>query len=506
MKETMHTDQAGHQSPPGKRRFRRSIAWRLFSSTFLCLFILLVFNWLLNNFVLVSYYQDVKEKTLVSAFEQIDMLYNGSAEEVEQEVYRLYSEENVRLKVWNRYGVLCSSYFDPPAVFSYNLPLVLLENGTYQMETSEDSRTGSSSITLVGRFSNGYSVMMSTPVAAIEESIGISNQFLLISGGLTLLISTVVILLFARSFTRPIKELSRVAGSVSALDFTDRYTGKRDDELGDLGRSLNAMSSALESAVSKLKSANLQLMNDNEQKTKQNEARRAFIANVSHELKTPISLIQTYAEGLKEDIAGGAENRNFYCEVIEDEAGKMSTLIRKMTMLMQLEAGNEQLTIERFDISELLYGLLQKNRPLFEDKGVTVIPPPPRPVFVWADEFLMENVLSNYLSNALHHVDERGRIALTVCPKENGRVRIAVFNSGRPIPDEELPRIWESFYKVDKARTRAYGGTGIGLSVVAAIMNAHHMPYGVLNHADGVEFYIELDGRTTRTDGGSTAI
>lgn len=500
MKETSHTQSVDPAVPPAKRRFRRSIAWKLFSSTFFCLFILLVFNWLLNNFVLVSYYQNVKEKTLVSAFRQIDALYNGSAEEVEQEVYRLYSEENVRLKVWNRYGVLCSSYFDPPSVFSYNLPLVLLDNGTYLMETGEDPRTGSNSITLTGRFSNGYSVMMSTPIAAIEESIGISNQFLLISGGLTLLISTVLILFFARSFTRPIKELSRVAGSVSALDFTDRYTGKRDDELGDLGRSINAMSAALESTVSRLKSANLQLINDNEQKTKQNEARRAFIANVSHELKTPISLIQTYAEGLKEDIAGGAENRDFYCEVIEDEAGKMSVLIKKMTMLMQLEAGNEQLTIERFDISELLYGLLQKNRPLFEEKGVTVTPPPPRPVFVWADEFLMENVLSNYLSNALHHVDEHGRIFLTVRPQEDGRVRIAVFNSGVPIPEEELSRIWESFYKVDKARTRAYGGTGIGLSVVAAIMNAHHMPYGVLNHTDGVEFYIELDGRSERAE------
>ena len=112
----------------------------------------------------------------------------------------------------------------------------------------------------------------------------------------------------------------------------------------------------------------------------------------------------------------------------------------------------------------------------------------------------MENVLSNYLSNALHHVDEHGRIFLTVRPQEDGRVRIAVFNSGVPIPEEELSRIWESFYKVDKARTRAYGGTGIGLSVVAAIMNAHHMPYGVLNHTDGVEFYIELDGRSERAE------
>ena len=499
MKETSHTQSVDPAVPPAKRRFRRSIAWKLFSSTFFCLFILLVFNWLLNNFVLVSYYQNVKEKTLVSAFRQIDALYNGSAEEVEQEVYRLYSEENVRLKVWNRYGVLCSSYFDPPAVFSYNLPLVLLDNGTYLIETGEDPRTGSNSITLTGRFSNGYSVMMSTPIAAIEESIGISNQFLLISGGLTLLISTVLILFFARSFTRPIKELSRVAGSVSALDFTDRYTGKRDDELGDLGRSINAMSAALESTVSRLKSANLQLINDNEQKTKQNEARRAFITNVSHELKTPISLIQTYAEGLKEDIAGGAENRDFYCEVIEDDARKMSELIRKMTALMQLEAGSEQLVIKRFDVAGLARSLLLKNRPRFQQAEARVVPPPDEPVFVWGDAYLIENVLTNYLSNAINHVAKGGRIEVAIRHTAPERVRVSVYNTGEHIPPDDLNRIWESFYKVDKARTRAYGGTGIGLSVVAAIMKAHQMPYGVYNRQSasetGVEFYFELESR-----------
>ena len=481
------------------RRLRNSIAWKLFAGTFACLFLLLAFNWLLNNFVLVSYYQSAKERSLEDAFETVDGLFDGNAEQATEEMYRLYLNQNVRMTVWNSYGILFGPNYDKSSSYSQyfmDLPLILTENGTYQLGVSKDSRTDSNIIILMGRFSNGYSVIMSTPIAAIEESIGITNQFLLLSGAATLLISTVFILLYARSFTRPIKELSRIAGNVSQLNFSDRYTGRRGDELGDLGRSINTMSSALESAVGELKTANLQLTNENERKTRQNEARRAFIANVSHELKTPISLIQTYAEGLKEDIAGDAENRAYYCEVIEDEAGKMSVLIKKMTMLMQLEAGNEQITIERFDICELLYSLVQKNRPRFEEKGVTVTPPPPHPVFVWADEFLMENVLSNYLSNALNHVSQHGRIVLRIAPGDDTqgrRVRISVFNTGGTIPTEELPRIWESFYKVDKARTRAYGGTGIGLSVVAAIMNAHHMPYGVINQEDGVEFYIELE-------------
>jgi signal transduction histidine kinase len=280
---------------------------------------------------------------------------------------------------------------------------------------------------------------------------------------------------------------------MSRLDFSNHYAVNGKDEIAELGSSINTMSSALEKTISDLKTANLQLMSDYEQKMKQSEARRAFISNVSHELKTPISLIQTYAEGLTEGIAAGVDNRDFYCEVIVDEANKMSTLIKKMTMLMQLETGKEELVIERFDISELIANILQKNQPRFEEKQVTVKHTHAQPIYVWADEFLIENVLSNFLSNALNHVNQQGRIEVFLTPVENNRVRISVFNSGNCIPEEDLPRIWESFYKVDKARTRAYGGTGIGLSVVSAIMIAHRMPYNVLNKEDGVEFYIELE-------------
>lgn len=480
---------------------RRSIVWRLFGTTFLCLFLLLVFNWLLNNFALVSYYRSVKQRSLEDGFTRINSMYSGSAEDISGELYRLSSDNGLQITIWMRTQLIYDSRPGEIGGGGRLYPEIVLEPGTYQLGEGKDSRTGSGILSLAGRFSNGYSVIISTPVAAIEESVGITNRFLLISGAVTLLFSIVFVLVFARSFTRPIRELSRVAGSVSRLDFDDRYTVKGNNELSDLGRSINTMADALEGTISDLKTANLQLVNDNEQKTRQSEARRAFIANISHELKTPISLIQTYAEGLKEDIAGGGANRDFYCEVIEDEAAKMGALIKKMTMLMQIEAGGEELVIERFDLCELIYGLLQKNTPRFEEKRVALSPPPPRPVYVWADEFLMENVLQNYLSNALNHVNDGGQIAVTLTPAKEGRLRVAVYNSGSHIPEDDLERIWDSFYKVDKARTRAYGGTGIGLSVVAAIMKAHHMPYGVINREQGVEFFIELD--TVSRDSGA---
>lgn len=475
--------------------YKRSIAWKLFANVLLCLLLLLLVNWLLNTFVLVSYYRNEKQKVLKNAFNTINTMYSQSPDKVNDELLQLSNDNNIRILIWNDQGPIFDSRF-----FNYNngdnrlfaLPSITEKNGTYEIGISKEQRTGSSTIMLTGRFNNSYYVTMSTPIAAIQESVGITNRFLLFSGAFALLISLAMVLFVTRSFIRPIKELSRVAGSVARLDFTDRYTGGGNDEFAQLGSSINTMASALEETISNIKSANLQLISDNEQITKQNEARRAFIANISHELKTPISLIQTYAEGLKEDIASGAENRDFYCEVIEDEANKMSMLIKKMTMLMQLQAGNEELVIERFDITELIHNLLLKNQPRFEQKHVKVEQPSDKPVYVLADDFLIENVLSNYISNALNHVNENGTIAVTY-GFHNNRVRISVLNSGSHIPESDLSRIWESFYKVDKARTRAYGGTGIGLSVVAAIMNAHHMPYGVINHDNGVEFYIELE-------------
>ena len=469
---------------PGSPRRKSSIFLKLFCSVTLCVVLLLVFNWLLNSFVLVSYYQSAKEQSLRDAFTRVDSLLNGGSEQLETELYRLNGNENIKTIIWSRSTVLYN--FRVGKTMQVQLPSLDLENGTYVIQVSENERLQSNDITLAGRFSNGYSVIMQTPIAAIEKSVDITNQFLLISGTVTLIIGVLLMLAVSRSFTRPIRALSRVAGSVARLDFSDRYTGRGHDELDELGNSINAMSQALENTVR-------QLQEDNERKTKESEARKAFIANVSHELKTPIALIQTYAEGLREGIADDEEMRNSYCEVIEDEAQNMSDMIRRMTTLMQLQTGDGSLSTAPFDWAAMARELLRRHAPQFEERGLTVEgPPEAQTAWVVGDASLIENVVSNYLSNALHHTGEGGTVRIAFTPLANGRCRLSVFNSGRNIPQEELSRIWEAFYKVDKARTRAYGGSGIGLSVVAAIMEAHHQAYGVQNHPGGVEFYCEL--------------
>jgi signal transduction histidine kinase len=222
--------------------------------------------------------------------------------------------------------------------------------------------------------------------------------------------------------------------------------------------------------------------------------RKEFLNNVSHELKTPIALISGYAEGLKDNIAEDKESRDFYCDVIIDESSKMNNMVRKLLTLNQLEFGNDQVTMERFDITQLVQGVISGMRLLIEDKGASITINTDEPVYVWGDEFKIEEVVTNYMSNALNHIDYDKKIDVRIL-RENGLVRVSVFNTGNPIPEDDIDRIWDKFYKVDKARTREYGGSGIGLSIVKAIMESHNQQCGVKNYEDGVQFWFTLEGK-----------
>ena len=255
---------------------------------------------------------------------------------------------------------------------------------------------------------------------------------------------------------------------------------------------MNQMSDRLEETISELKTANNELQKDIAKKEQIDEMRKEFLSNVSHELKTPIALILGYAEGLKEDINEDPESRDFYCDVIMDEAEKMNMMVKKLLTLNQLEFGNDVVTMERFDIVELIRNYLQSASILIQQSEAQITFVQEEQVFVWGDEFKIEEVFMNYFTNALNHLDERKQIRIALA-NENGIVRVSVFNTGISIPEDSLSHIWEKFYKVDKARTRAYGGSGVGLSIVKAIMESLHQRYGVCNHKDGVEFWFELE-------------
>ena len=351
-------------------------------------------------------------------------------------------------------------------------------------------------IEMWGVLSDGSAFLIRTPIESIRENVMISNQFSIYTILLLVLFASIFVWYFAKRIANPILELTELSEKMADLDFDVKYTSGGENEIGVLGANFNAMSEKLEQTVSELKSANYELQKDIEKKEKMETMRTEFIGNVSHELKTPIALIQGYAEGLKEGISEDPESREFYCDVIIDEADKMNKMVRNLLTLNQLEVGQEEVSFERFNVMELIQGIIQSSEILIQQKEADVRVQAPEVVNVWADEWKVEQVFRNYLSNALNHLDEECIIVIKVfVDEEKGIARISVFNTGKQIPEEDIDQIWIKFYKVDKARTREYGGNGIGLSIVKAIMDSFQKGYGVKNYTNGVEFWFELDVR-----------
>lgn len=374
---------------------------------------------------------------------------------------------------------------------------VLKETDNYVIQKTFDPRSQTFYLESWGFFSDDHTIfIMSTPLDSIRESAAISNRFLMYVGLVVILAGSLAISVITGRMTAPIHRLSQLSERMSDLDFDASYVETKDSatEIDTLGNSMNVMSEKLKTVIGELRGANCQLQKDIEEKIQIDELRKEFIANVSHELKTPIALIQGYAEGLVEGMAEEKESRDYYCSVIMDEAGRMNRMVKQLLTLTALEFGKEELSVAPFDLTELIRGVIGAASLVAEQKGIQTELQITEPIWVSADEFKIEEVITNYFNNAMNHAEGEKRITVSAEPIADGRrVRVTVFNTGKPIPEESLPNLWTKFYKVDKARTRAYGGSGIGLSIVKAILEAHHQEYGVENRQKGVAFWFSLE-------------
>ena len=371
---------------------------------------------------------------------------------------------------------------------------ILYQSDKYTVQKVYDSRLLDDYIELWGTLDNGNFILIRTPIQGIKDNVHISNTFITYIGIGTLIIGIIAAFVLSSYISRPIKQLSNIAERMSELDFDIKYDGKDKGEIGLLGKSMNNMSQKLEENISQLKAANLELQRDIDKKEKLEKMRTDFLSNVSHELKTPIALIQGYAEGLKEGITDDPESMDFYCSVIMDEAAKMNDMVKRLLTLNQIEFGEDELVMERFDINELVKSVASANELRASQKELKITCDiKDTPLYVWADEYKVEEVITNYISNAINHCCNENIIKVAVGQIDKENVRVSVFNTGKNIPEEDIEHIWEKFYKVDKARTREYGGNGIGLSIVKAIVESMGKKCGVNNLSDGVEFWFDLD-------------
>lgn len=469
----------------------------------LILFMIVVFM-IVNGSFLEKYYISNKKSEFIKAYTMVqEGVENGTinSETPEKDLGRLTEKNNISIAVIDsEYNVVYTNVREKQMMvvqlFGYlydkSHQEVLEKTDSYDICKSVDPQNNTEYLSMWGSFDNGDIFIMRSPLESIRSAVTIFNRFIGVVGGCVILVSVLLAWYFSKRITEPIMELATLSQKMADLDFDAKYTSGGSNEIGVLGENFNRMSERLEQTISNLKEANYKLQKDIEQKEKRENMRSEFLGNVSHELKTPIALIQGYAEGLKEGVNDDPESREFYCEVIMDEAGKMNRMVKNLLALNQLEFGEDDVQFERFDITSLISGVLQSLDILIEQKEAQVIFRHKNPVYVWADEFKVEQVVRNYVNNALNHIDGEKVIEIKIT-QENDMAKITVFNTGTPIPEEDLPHIWEKFYKVDKARTREYGGNGIGLSIVKAIMDSFGKGYGAINHTNGVEFWFELD-------------
>ena len=463
----------------------------------------------INSTFLGELYIVDKTKALKNAYATVNRAFsagNVMTEEFDIQLQKIIETDNISLIVLDTDSRMLITSRNDQEIMSKRLwenffndfedesgNVILEEEENYTIQRIMDSRTLTEYIEIWGVFDNGNIFLFRTAVEGIRDSVAIANRLLAYIGIAAVVISGIIIASVSRKVTEPILELTEISERMARLDFDAKYCGNSKTEIALLGNHINELSNTLETTISELKTANNELQKDIEYKNEIDEMRKEFLSSVSHELKTPIALIQGYAEGLKEGINDDAESREFYCDVIIDEAAKMNNMVKKLLTLNHLEFGNDVISLERFDIVALIKNYIQSVEILAKQKDIQVrFENMPSAVYVWADEFKVEEVFGNYFSNAIHYAS--GNKIIDVKLVRMGKsIRVSVFNTGEPIPEESIPHLWEKFYKVDKARTREYGGSGIGLSIVKAIMESMNQAYGVTNYDNGVAFWFELE-------------
>ena len=500
-----------------KRRLN-SIRVKLFLTLCIVVLVIILFLILVNNFIFEPFYLYSKQNTLLSVYNNLNNYYNHPDSNIninlELEKIALNNSFDIMIKtdegiilytsnkdfLANINQVNLDNMEKTISIGFFNRNNILYSNDKVAISKAKDNVTNVNFIMLTGELDNGYLLYIRIPLSSIQESVKISNTFLYLIGGIAILIGGVVVLFISKKFTEPIVELKKIAKKMSNLDFSSKYQEKDvDDEINSLGRSINTMSLQLEKTIKQLRKTNLELEKDVERKSKIDEMRKQFISDVSHELKTPIALIQGYTEGLLENVNTDEESRRFYAEVILDEANKMDTLVKQLLELTKLEYGKREFNNTNFDVLELITEIIRKSKVILEEEKIEVEIENQKPVMVYADEFYIEQVVTNYFTNAIKHAEEikgQKQIKIKITQKEN-KIRISIFNTGENIKEEHIARIWNRFYKVDSSRNREKGGTGIGLSLVKAIMNNYGNDFGVINQENGVEFYFELDKEIT---------
>ena len=339
--------------------------------------------------------------------------------------------------------------------------------------------------------SDGRTIMLVKPIGILTENVEMSNNFIMMASLIAIIIGGLLVYLLVDKQTKPILSLHKQTEKIARLDFSDRFNVNGKDEIAKLGDNINHISDELSKNINALKRANDKLQSDIDILKEVDEMRKQFIAAVSHEFKTPIGVIQSYADGIKYDIADNEDERKSYIDIILDESNRMTDMVKDLVQLMKLGLNEYKIEKETVDLAEYLLEIQNRYKGIIKEKNITLIVKKAPSMKVLMDISRITQVVDNFISNAINNMPKNGIITVGAEEVDEG-IRINVKNTGSHIDKEKLPYIWDSFYKIDKSRSRDMSGSGLGLSIVKGIMEAHGGKYGAENTDDGIIFFLIL--------------
>jgi signal transduction histidine kinase len=463
---------------------KKSIRDSLFLLFAALMIVLLLVNVGMNGFLLEKYYLYQTKFTFGDLTAEIQSNID-TGNQVEQKLDEIDRENGVSIIVADKnYQILFKSA--PPKVnenkrLPKEIETLIEKTGNISSNPAYEVVQAASQqpkLAYVAKTSDEGYIVITRSMKEITDSVGISNQFYIMAGLLTLLLGSGLIYKFSNKVTRPIIEMSQIAKEISNLNFEKTITVNRDDEIGALANSINTLSVKLKASIEELKT--------------DVEFQKNLMRNMFHELKTPIGVIKGYGEGLTFGVADHPEMRQKYLKVIVDECDRMDHLVMEMLELSKLEAKDYALQNQvHFELCSLIRSISERFQPILEEEQFHFEKECNQEIRIFGNYELLERAISNLVSNGIRYNNEDKFIRIKAM-EEGQKVKICVYNTGEGIPENEIPKIFDVFYKIDKARTRENGGHGLGLAIVKSIVDLHQGEISAENQPRGVAFIITL--------------
>lgn len=470
---------------------RVSIRTKIFIFVGLFVFLNVIINLIIVKCSINDIYLSLEKKELKKEYSLIKENYGN-----ENNLINILYEANnngIKIKVLDsNYNILYTIFNDKMSTRFTELDLMILNrlgNNESEIVTLKNYEKSGYDLHLVGKINDNY-VILSTSIESLKKDARTTVIILIITSLLTFIILTILSYFISRLFSKKINEIKEVTEDISNLKFSKKIEINSNDELGDLFGNVNKMSQKLQDSIKELESANLKLKNDLIEKEKQEKLRRQLIANISHEFKTPLTIISGYSQLMLDDVKGKENKENL--EMIISESERLSGLVYEFLELSKLESGNVKLNNTMVDINELIKKELKKLSVRIQDKNISVKESYAKDAVITIDEKQATRVIENILTNAIKFCKNEMEIKIRTYIKDDYLV-YEVYNSGSNIDKKEIENIFNSYYKDKSGRNK--DGTGLGLTIVRAIVDLYNGKCEVSNTRNGVKFIIYLKNK-----------